>query len=82
MDIMCEFKHTHMMRLGRVETSVQCREKQDVKYESSGYAAPAETPLCREPPPHFFFVHIQVGFLQPFLQTGMQLHTGRYARLL
>ena len=77
-DIMCEFKHTHMMRLGRVETSV--REK---KFdESSGHAAPAETPLCRAPPPHFFFVHIQVGFLQPFLQTGMQLHTGRYARLL
>lgn len=24
---MCEFKHTHMMRLGRVKTSVQCGEK-------------------------------------------------------
>ena len=67
-----------MMRLGRVKTSVQCglRKRNPVD------TPPRPRPLCRAPPPHFFFVHIQIGFLQPFLQTGMQLHTGRYARLL
>ena len=29
-----------------------------------------------------FFVHIHVGLRHPLLHTGMQLHTGRYARLL
>lgn len=69
-----------MMRLGRVKTSVQCREQKEITNPVD--TPPRPRPLCRAPPPHFFFVHIQIGFLQPFLQTGMQLHTGRYARLL
>lgn len=31
---------------------------------------------------HDFFVHIQRGLRQPLLHTGMQLHTGTYARLV
>lgn len=52
-----------------------------MEHDSNGIRWTRRPTLCRRSP-HFFFVHIQYGFLQPFLQTGAQLQTGRYARLL